>query len=57
MLKIPPQAIISSFDELNEVSDLPTYDELHNAFKELHNDWMRICKKNASLKKNARNFK
>ena len=43
--------IISSFDELDEVSDLPTYDELHNAFKELHDDWMRIGKKNASLKK------
>ena len=54
---LPPQVIISSFDELDEVSDLPTYDELHNAFKELHDDWMRIGKKNASLKKNARNFK
>ena len=34
-----------SFDELNEVSDLLTYDELHNAFKELHDDWIRIGKK------------
>ena len=40
-----------SFDELDEVSDLPTYDELHDAFKELHDDWTRIGKKNVSLKK------
>ena len=40
-----------SFDKLDEVSDLPTYDELYNAFKELHDDWIRIGKKNASLKK------
>ena len=29
-----------SFNELDKVSDLPTYDELHNAFKELHDDWI-----------------
>ena len=40
-----------SFDELDEVSDLPTYDELHNAFKELHDEWIKISKKNAYLKK------
>ena len=34
-----------SFDELDEVSDLSTYDELHNAFKEFHDDWIRIGKK------------
>ena len=27
-----------SLDELDEVSDLPTYDELHDAFKELHDE-------------------
>ena len=30
-----------SFDELDEVSD-PTYDELYDAFKELHDDWKKI---------------
>ena len=34
-----------------KVNDLPTYDELYNAFKELHNDIMKIGKKNACLKK------
>ena len=40
-----------SSDKLNEVSDLLTYDELHDAFKELHDKWMKIGKKNACLKK------
>ena len=40
-----------SYDELDEVSDLPTYDELHDAFKELHDEWMKIGKKNICLKK------
>ena len=40
-----------SLDELHEVSDLPTYDELHDAFKEFHDEWMKIGKKNACLKK------
>ena len=40
-----------SDDELDEVSDLPTYDELHDAFKELHDEWMKFGKKNACLKK------
>ncbi|KAH9767844.1 hypothetical protein KPL71_011427 [Citrus sinensis] len=31
-----------SDDELDEVNDLPTYDELHNAFKELYDEWMKI---------------
>ncbi|KAH9699241.1 hypothetical protein KPL71_024267 [Citrus sinensis] len=31
-----------SNDELDEVNDLPTYDELHDAFKELHDEWMKI---------------
>ena len=39
-----------SFDKLDEVSDLPTYDELHNAFKELYDEWIKIYKKNACLK-------
>ena len=30
-------------DELNKVSD-PTYDELYDAFKELHDEWMKIGK-------------
>ncbi|KAH9743180.1 Integrase catalytic domain-containing protein [Citrus sinensis] len=40
-----------SDDELDEVNDLPTYDELHDAFKELHDEWMKLGKKNACLKK------
>ncbi|KAH9780749.1 Integrase catalytic domain-containing protein [Citrus sinensis] len=31
-----------SCDELDEVSVLPTYDELHNAFKHLHDELMKI---------------
>ena len=38
------------FNELDEVSD-PTYDELYDAFKELHDDWIKIGKNNACLKK------
>ena len=38
------------FNELDEVSD-PTYDELYDTFKELHDDWIKISKKNACLKK------
>ena len=38
------------FDELDEVSD-HTYNELYDAFKELHDDWIKIDKKNACLKK------
>ena len=34
-------------DEFDEVNDLPTYNELYDAFKELHNDMMKIGKKNA----------
>ena len=33
-------------DDLNEVSD-PTYDELYDAFKEMHDELMKIGKKNA----------
>ena len=40
-----------SDDELDEVSDLPTYDELHDTFKELHDELMKIGKKNACLKR------
>lgn len=38
-----------SFDELDKISD-PTYDELYNDFKELHDDWMKIGKKNTCVK-------
>ncbi|KAH9762390.1 hypothetical protein KPL70_000794 [Citrus sinensis] len=40
-----------SCDELDEVSVLPTYDELHDAFNDLHDELMKIGKKNISLKK------
>ncbi|KAK9229591.1 hypothetical protein WN944_022554 [Citrus x changshan-huyou] len=40
-----------SDDELDEVNDLSTYDELCDAFKELHDNWIKIGKKNACLKK------
>ncbi|KAH9751856.1 hypothetical protein KPL71_014473 [Citrus sinensis] len=32
-----------SCDELDEVSVLPTYDELHDAFKDLHDELMKIA--------------
>ena len=38
-------------DELDEVNDLPTYNELYDAFKELCDEWMKTGKKNACLKK------
>ena len=41
---------IGDDDDLNEVSD-PTYDELYDVFKELHNQLMKISKKNVCLKK------
>ncbi|KAH9686889.1 hypothetical protein KPL70_014556 [Citrus sinensis] len=31
-----------SCDELDEVNDLPTYDELHDAFNDLHDELMKI---------------
>ena len=37
--------------ELDEVSVLPTYDELHDTFKDLHNELMKIGKKNICFKK------
>ena len=40
-----------SDDELDGVNYLPTYDELHDAFKELHDEWMKIAKKKVYLKK------
>ncbi|KAH9743821.1 hypothetical protein KPL70_003436 [Citrus sinensis] len=40
-----------SCDELDEVSVLPTYDELHDAFNDLHDELMKIGKKNICLKK------
>ena len=44
-----------SCDERDEVSDLPSYDDLYEAFKELHNDLKNIGIKNVSLrKKNAK---
>ncbi|KAH9697863.1 hypothetical protein KPL71_023789 [Citrus sinensis] len=41
---------IGDDDDLNEVSD-PTYDELYDAFKEMHDELMKIGKTNACLKK------
>ncbi|KAH9680684.1 hypothetical protein KPL71_026646 [Citrus sinensis] len=32
-----------SDDELDEVNDLFTYDELYDAFKELHDNWIKEC--------------
>lgn len=44
------------FDELDEVNDLPSYDQLFEAFKELHNDLKKIRLKNTSLKKKIFGF-
>lgn len=45
-----------SFDELDEADDLPSYDELFEAFKELHSDLKKIGLKIASLKKKVLDF-
>ena len=47
---------IGEDDDLNEVSD-PTYDELYDVFKELHNKLMKIGKKNVCLKKEMAKLK
>ncbi|KAH9648834.1 hypothetical protein KPL70_025758 [Citrus sinensis] len=47
---------IEGDDDLNEVSD-PTYDELYDAFQDLHNELMKIGKKNACLKKEMAKLK
>ena len=39
-----------SFEELDEVRD-PTYVEIYDTFKELHDDWIKIGQKNTYLKK------
>ena len=41
---------IGDDDDLNELSD-PTYDELYDVFKEMHDKLMKIGKKNTCLKK------
>ncbi|KAH9770963.1 hypothetical protein KPL71_012543 [Citrus sinensis] len=46
-----------SCDELDEVNDLPTYDELHDAFNDLHDELMKIGKKNICLKKKMMELK
>ena len=38
-------------EEFDEVKDLPSYNELFEAFIELHNDLKKIGMKNVSLKK------
>lgn len=45
-----------SLNELDEVNDLPCYDELFEAFKELHSDLKKIGLKIASLKKKVLDF-
>lgn len=40
-----------SFNKIDDVNDLPTYDEIYNVFKELYSDLMKIIKKNACLKR------
>ena len=42
---------IGDDDELDEVNNLSTYDKLYDASKELYNDWIRVGKKSAYLKK------
>lgn len=45
-----------SFNELDEVDDPPSYDELFETFKELHGDLKKIGLKIASLKKKVLDF-
>ena len=40
-----------SDDELDEVNDIPTYDELHDAFKELHDEWINLVKRMHALRR------
>ena len=47
---------IGDDEDLNEVSD-PSYDELYDAFKELHNELMKIDKKNVCFKKKMAKLK
>ncbi|KAH9725866.1 hypothetical protein KPL70_008032 [Citrus sinensis] len=47
---------IGGDDDLNEVSD-PTYDELYDAFQDLHIELMKIGKKNVCLKKEMAKLK
>ncbi|KAH9684787.1 hypothetical protein KPL70_013662 [Citrus sinensis] len=47
---------IGGDDDLNEVSDL-TYDELYDAFQDLHNELMKLGKKNVCLKKEMAKLK
>ncbi|KAH9705040.1 hypothetical protein KPL70_011720 [Citrus sinensis] len=51
----PTLMAIGDDDDLNEVSD-PTYDELYDAFKEIHDELMKIGKKNACLKNKLLEF-
>ena len=44
-----------SFVELDEVSGL-TYDKLYDAFKELHDDLIKISKNNVCVKKKMVNL-
>lgn len=45
-----------SFDELDDVKDFSSYDELFETFKELHDDLKEIRLKNRSLKKKNLEF-
>ena len=47
---------IGDDDDLNEVSD-PTYEELYDAFQDLHIELMKIGKKNVCLKKEMAKLK
>ena len=44
-------ALMAIEEEIDEVRDLPSYDELFEAFTKLHNDLKKIGMKNVSLKK------
>ena len=38
------EELFDELEEQQEMTNLPTYDELHNAFKELHDEWIKIGK-------------
>ena len=48
-LMVIGEELLDEFDEV--ISDLSKYDELHDAFKELHDEWIKIGKMNACFKK------
>ena len=50
-LEVLNLTLMATWEKLDEVNNLPSYDELIEAFTKLHNNLKNIRMKNASLKK------